>query len=381
MSLLYYLVLLFLHILFIPFLIFASFKQKYKNSIPARFFLYKNPPFKKDGIHFHACSMGEINTIRPLVNELKKSHNINISVVTNTGYFNAMKLSNNVRYLPFETLIPFWLTPQKTLIVAEAELWYMLFFCAKKRGASTYLVNARLSEKSLLKYMRFRFLYKKIFENIDHTFAQSSDDMERLKRLGATNISVAGNLKLLNIAQATKKYEVDRSKEIITAASTHEGEEEIVLEALTDFKNRRLVVAPRHPERFLQVEKLISDFSHKNSLTYAKLSDDASFTSDITLVDMMGELINIYAISDVVILGGGFVKAGGHNPIEPAHFGCKIISGVNIFYQFPLFEAIENYRLCSQDELKSLLENTDLIEHSYIKEKIDLDRIIKELKL
>ncbi|MFW6307599.1 MAG: glycosyltransferase N-terminal domain-containing protein, partial [Campylobacterales bacterium] len=251
----------------------------------------------------------------------------------------------------------------------------------KKRGVSTYLVNARLSEKSLLRYMRFRFLYKKIFENIDHTFAQSSDDMERLKRLGATNISVAGNLKLLNIAQATKKYEVDRSKEIITAASTHEGEEEIVLEALTDFKNRRLVVAPRHPERFLQVEKLISDFSHKNSLTYAKLSDDASFTSDITLVDMMGELINIYAISDVVILGGGFVKAGGHNPIEPAHFGCKIISGVNIFYQFPLFEAIENYRLCSQDELKSLLENTDLIEHSYIKEKIDLDRIIKELKL
>jgi 3-deoxy-D-manno-octulosonic-acid transferase len=325
--------------------------------------------------------MGEMNTIRPLVNELQKNHEINISAVTNTGYFNAKKLSENVGYLPFETLIPFWIKPQRALIVAEAELWYMLFFCAKKKGASTYLVNARMSEKSLPKYMKFRFLYKKIFENIDHVFAQSEEDSDRLKLLGAKNISVCGNLKLLNVPEITHEYNIGRTKEIITAASTHAGEEKIVLEAFKETKNKKLIIVPRHPERFAEVERVALEFAKKHSFSFSKQSEDDSFSSDIILVDKMGELINIYAISDIVVLGGAFVSVGGHNPIEPASFGCKIISGVNIFYQLPLFEAIENYRLCDKDELPSLLANSDSLEPAFIKEEIDLDRIIKEIKL
>eukprot|EP01022_Parablepharisma_sp_SALTPOND_P024472 TRINITY_DN54213_c0_g2_i1.p2 TRINITY_DN54213_c0_g2~~TRINITY_DN54213_c0_g2_i1.p2 ORF type:complete len:746 (+),score=59.69 TRINITY_DN54213_c0_g2_i1:30-2240(+) len=238
-----------------------------------------------------------------------------------------------------------------------------------------------MSEKSLPKYLKFRFLYKKIFENIDHVFAQSEEDSDRLKRLGAKKISVCGNLKLLNVPEVTHEYKIDRKNEIITAASTHESEEKIVLEAFKDIEDKKLIIVPRHPERFYEVEKIVREFGKKHSFSFSKLSEDDSFSSDITLVDKMGELVNIYAISDVVVLGGAFVSAGGHNPIEPASFGCKIISGVNIFYQLPLFEAIENYRLCDKDELQTLLINSDTLAPAYIKEEIDLDRIIKEIKL
>lgn len=112
-----------------------------------------------------------------------------------------------------------------------------------------------------------------------------------------------------------------------------------------------------------------------------RFSQDGSFSSDITIVDTMGELNNLYAISDVVILGGAFGNAGGHNPIEPASFNCKIISGINIFYQLTLFEAIENYRLCSPVELPFVLAEHEKLEKSYIKESIDLKAILEEMEV
>ena len=158
MNIVYYILTLFLYFLSIPFLFFLSFKKKYKNSIPARFFLYKNPPFRQKRHYFHSCSLGETKSIKPLIKE-----NINLSVITNTGFEAGLKLTNNVRYLPFEIFLPFWITKQKALVVMEAELWYMLFLSAKHKNIPTILINARINDKSYKTYKKYAFFYRYIF--------------------------------------------------------------------------------------------------------------------------------------------------------------------------------------------------------------------------
>lgn len=322
--------------------------------------------------------MGEVNAIKPIIEHIK-SHSFGISVITDTGFENARKVTQNVRYLPFEIFLPFWLKRHKTLVVVEAELWFMLFYLLKSRGAKTILLNARISKGSLKNYKRFAFLYKKIFENIDVVFAQDEANASRLTEIGAKNVKIGGNLKLLNIAKPTRIYKKPESKIFIIAASTHQGEEEIVLEAFKEVKNGVFAIAPRHPNRFEEVYEKSLSFAKKHGLSVVRFTQDSSFSADITLIDTMGELNNLYAISDVVILGGAFGNAGGHNPIEPASFNCKIISGVNIFHQLPLFEAIENYKLCLPSELPSILAEHEKLKRSHIKESIDLRTILEEM--
>ena len=134
-----------MYLIFLPVIILLAFKKKYKNSIPARFFLINNPPFKEGDIWFHACSFGEVSSLKPLIERVGKVH---ISVITATGYEKAKEFSSSVRFLPFEIFLPFWAPKVKTLVVTEAELWPMLFVSAKAKGAKTILINARISDNS-----------------------------------------------------------------------------------------------------------------------------------------------------------------------------------------------------------------------------------------
>ena len=143
-SIFYYLLLSIIYILAIPYLIFKAKGSKYKKAIPAKFFLKNNSRFKENGVWFHSCSMGETKAIKPLIDNYKEF--ANISVITNTGFDEALSITSNVRYLPFEIFLPFWINKQKVLVVMEAELWYMLFLFAKKKGAKTFLINARISD-------------------------------------------------------------------------------------------------------------------------------------------------------------------------------------------------------------------------------------------
>jgi 3-deoxy-D-manno-octulosonic-acid transferase len=373
-SIFYYTLCLILYILAIPYLIFKSRNPKYKEAIPAKFFLKNNNSFEKEKIWFHTCSMGETKAIKPLVDELG---DVNISVITNTGFQEAHKLSKNVRYLPFEIFLPFWIKKQKALVVMEAELWYMLFLVAKAKGTKTYLINARISDKSYNSYKKFSFFYKKVFNNIDKIFAQSLIDKERLEELGAKNVEVIGNIKLALLPKITKEYKKP-SGVLITAGSTHENEEKLILDSF-DKSYGKLVVVPRHPERFEKVHKLISDFVKEKNYTYHKFSQKEDFDSDIILVDRIGELNNIYAISDVVILGGAFEKIGGHNPIEPAFFGCKLISGKHIFNQYSLFECVKNYTIIENEELKTVFEKINSLEKASLGQQGSIEPILREL--
>ena len=374
-SIFYYLLLSFIYILAIPYLIFKAKNPKYAQAIPSKFFLRNNPKFNENGIWFHSCSMGETKAIKPLIDYYKEE--ANVSVITNTGFEEAIKSTSNVRYLPFEIFLPFWVNKQKILVVMEAELWFMLFLIAKNKGAKTFLINARISDKSYNSYKRFSFLYKRIFKNIDKVFAQSNLDKQRLEELGAKNVQVIGNIKLAQMPRVTRVLE-KLDDVLITAASTHKNEEELVLKAYKRSQGK-LVIVPRHPERFLEVDLLIKEYIKDKSLAYHKYSQQDDFDSDIILVDKMGILNNILAITDLVILGGGFEKVGGHNPIEPAFFKCKIISGKNIFNQKPLFECIENYYLIQNEQLGDYLNNIDNLKKSTLKEVGSIDPILKEI--
>ena len=373
-SLFYYLLASLIYLLAVPYLIFKSRNTKYKKAIPSKFFLIDNKKFEENGIWFHSCSMGETKAIRPLVENYK---NANISVITNTGYEEAKHITPNVRYLPFEIFLPFWINKQKVLVVMEAELWYMLFLVAKKRGAKTFLINARISDKSYKSYKKLSFFYKKIFENIDKVFAQSQLDKIRLEELGAKNVEVIGNIKLAQLPQ--KKLDLLKpSCTVITAASTHENEEDLILKS---YKKEfgKLIIVPRHPERFDKVELLIKEFIKDKNISYHRYSIKEDFDSDIILIDKMGILNDIYSISDVVILGGAFEKIGGHNPVEPAYFGCKLISGKNIFNQKSLFECVRNYYLIDESEIGVYLEKNDSLEKATLTKAGSMEPIIKEI--
>ena len=140
---------------------------------------------------------------------------------------------------------------------------------------------------------------------------------------------------------------------MIVIASSHEGEEQMILDNISLKDDQIIVVVPRHPERFSRVDELLQEYAKKKDLSYAKIDD--GLKRDLVLCDKMDELVNLYAISDVVILCGSFKDGiGGHNPLEPAFFGNKIVSGEYFFNQKPLFKLVENLEVCSIDELKNI---------------------------
>ena len=416
-----------------PFIFILSFKKKYRTSLKARFFLYKNPKFSPAAVHFHACSLGEVNALAPLIS---KFESVALSTTTQTGFGAARALTPNSRYLPFENWLPFWLTGSRVLVIFEAELWLNLI------GSYVILLNARISDRSYASYLRFKFYYRKVFENIDLVLAQSELDAARLRELGAKNIKVAGNIKSANIAVATKDYSAASANSfVLTISNTHEGEEELVLSNLNDFikfhgsqsasekypraagarsdkslpaaelcgetssteivnlnsasldaaslsdassavpntaplngaslnstalnmaastavpQKLKIILAPRHPERFEKVREICEIWAREHGLSFERFSDGAGLRSDFILLDAFGELANFYKISNVVILGGSFLRnIGGHSPIEAASFGVPIISGRFFHNQKALYALVQNIALCGANEISNALK-------------------------
>lgn len=365
-----------------PFLLALSLiKAKFKQSLKARFFLWHNLKQSRADVHFHACSLGEVRSIE----ELARNYDSRVSVITQTG-FEAAQSFARTNYLAFETFIPFWLAPCKVLVVFEAEFWLMLFFIAKLRGAKILLINARMSEKSFPKYLKFKFFYQKIFSLIDEVYAQSKLDKTRLEMLGVKNIEICGNLKAALSPKITRFYTKPSAK-LILLASTHENEEELLLKNFTPKPDELVVFAVRHPERFLAVSNFLKDYAQKRGLNYYKFSDLSLVNDDlamqvqggILLLDKLGELVNFYAICDVAALCGSFFDdIGGHNPIEAAFFNKPIISGAFFHNQKIAYESVENITVCKDlKDLQNLIENANL--KTKIKENANLNIIKKSI--
>lgn len=320
-------------------------------------------------------------------NSPHKNLQILLTTITHTGYTLAKETyasypNVRVEFLPFEIFLPFYakrfvidsskISCLKLLCVFEAELWLGLFSLAKCLNSHTMLLNARISSRSYPRYKRFSFFYRHIFALVDSVFAQSDEDKAKLESLGAKNIQAIGNLKAYNPPTITKNYGKPKGT-LFLAASTHSGEEELIINAFLSAFGKEcfskksdifLAIIPRHPERFDEVAKLIES----KNLAFSCLSQgyEKAFCEKILLIDTLGELNNFYAIADISILGGSFAKEGGHNPLEPAHFQNVLISGEHIFNQKALFAMVQNAYIIKQDELESSLKNYKNLTKSYI---------------
>ena len=154
----------------------------------------------------------------------------------------------------------------------------------------------------------------------------------------------------------------------------------MILDAFLRQPEGCLVVAPRHPERFEKVAHMLSQRAEYAGKRFHRLSEGYHLDSDIVLIDTLGDLINIYAVSDVVILGGSFVPVGGHNPLEPAHFGCRIITGPHIFNLRSLFAMVPGVLHTDSEHLPSVMGEALISPRTFIDDPMDIDQLVAHLK-
>lgn len=395
----YYILVSLAHFCALPILFLLSFKSKYTKSLKRRFFI---PEFLKetsDIYWIHACSFGEVKALQPLVEALEKTLKANervlLTTTTQTGFTLAKESYPKclVCYLPFESFIPLWVwnLSLKMIVLFEAEFWFMPVFCARKKGAKAFLMNARIS--SFEKYQRGKFFYQRFFCCVDKVFCQKKEDKRKFEALGAKDVEVYGNLKLYIKPQITQQYPTPNQK-IWVIASTHQKdsilEEVLILEAILKVlpKNPknfpRILFVPRHLERIRDIQQALDAILRSHNLPNLVLGSEVGIEKSLhfpfVLMDTMGILNNLYALAELVILGGSFLKGiGGHNPIEPAFFGVKLISGPYIFHQRALFDGIQNYVLCDISQLEDVLLYADCLYPSCIVKKVKISKIIQAL--
>ncbi|HUO24280.1 MAG TPA: 3-deoxy-D-manno-octulosonic acid transferase [Candidatus Aquilonibacter sp.] len=307
-----------------------------------------SPPSNPPVIWIHAVSVGEVQAVTGLVEELRRmfpQHRLVISTTTDTGQALARKRfgQENVFYFPmdFSFAIRPWLRalhPQ-LVVMAETEFWPNFLRLAHGSGARVAVVNARISDRSSPNYRRFRWVWRRVLTNIDLFLAQTEEDARRLREIGAEpgRVQVAGNLKF-DLQPPALSPVVDRLRGSIAAAgagpvlvcgSTVEGEEPLLLKALENILVRHpravMLLAPRHPERFESVGMLLQQMSIR--FWRRSLWNGEALNGGVLLVDTIGELAALYALADVAFVGGSLVSRGGHNIIEPAQHGVAIIVG------------------------------------------------------
>lgn len=335
-------------------------------------------------IWFHAASVGELLSIKPLVQKLL---NENYDILITTTTVSSANLFKKVypdcvkhQYIPYDT-------PKYTkrflnrlnielAIFVESEIWPNFIMECKKRNIPLLLINARFSDKSFQYWGYAKKSLNYLLGSFKFILPQNTKTHNWFKKLGYENIEFLGNIK-----HDAEKLEINNdklealkksisNKKIILAASTHHGEEEIIFslfnKLMLEEDNLILIIAPRHPER----AEFISDLAIKKcfkskQIKFLSKNDEISYETKFIIYDKIGELGELYALADFVILGGAFKSHGGHNPFEPAKFSIPIFTGPN-FYNF-------------EDDYKNLFEVEGAIkftEDSFIKLYKDKNRLI-----
>jgi 3-deoxy-D-manno-octulosonic-acid transferase len=221
------------------------------------------------------------------------------------------------------------------LVIIETEIWPNFLLHAYRRGIPTLLLSGRLSAKASARYNLCQSFFRRVLGCFSALGMQSSEDAARIVALGAAEkkVSVVGSLKFAlprRTASVEKFAAALGGKPLLVAGSTHHGEEEKLLEALglirAKFPTLSLVIAPRHPERFAEVERLLKNSSF-NFQRRSQAEAPHWFAKDILLLDSVGELVDFFAAADVAFVGGSLVEVGGHNILEPARFGKPVLFG------------------------------------------------------
>jgi len=364
----------------------------------------------KHPIWLHMVSVGEARALRILLEKLRKEYpdrKIALSTVTPTGNKIARSMAvedDLVFYLPLDIsfIVRFVadLINPCLFVIAETEIWPNLITYLNKCDIPIISVNSRISDRSFKSYTPIKFLLQGILNKISFFCVQTQTDSRRLLALGVNpeKIKLTGNMKFDNADFAEKKNNADsadtrkrmlalKEKDTLwVAGSTHPGEEEIILgvykNLLPEFPFLKLLIAPRHPERAREIEKVVFNYGF-DSVFISKLRPSTidHRLSTIFILDTIGQLKDFYAVSDIVFIGGSLIKKGGQNILEPALFSKPIIFGP---YMFNFRDIAELFLVSGgavsvkdKEELKGKIK--DLLLHP--ESALELGRRAKELLL
>src|SRR5271170_3059398 len=333
----------------------------------------------RPAIWIHAVSVGEVLAVSGLAAELAKrfsQYRVVISTTTDTGQKLARTRfgTENVFYFPLDfafAIQPYLRLLQPELVViAETEFWPNFLRLAHASGARIAVVNARISNRSWPGYRRMRRLLTRILQHVDLFLTQTSEDARRLEEIGAPadRIRVTGNLKFdvpapaapPIVASLREAFQQANTNPVIVCGSTVDGEEPILLQAfvnvLASYPQAAMILAPRHPERFGEVAKLLEQLGIRFSRRSLWSGDP--IVGGVLLIDTIGELASLYALADIAFVGGSLVPRGGHNVIEPAQHGVAIVVGnhtENFRDIVALFQSRDAVRIVALAELPLVL--------------------------
>jgi 3-deoxy-D-manno-octulosonic-acid transferase len=339
-----------------PYFVYQAVRyRKYIGSLPQRLGVLP-VALNLDGdesIWIHAVSVGEVLTARALVSELRERYprlRLFLSTTTMTGQQIAR---SNLQHVDAVFFFPFDLAAivRRTLrivrprlfIMMETELWPNLLRACRTAGVKTVLVNGRISSRSYPRYRLARRFFRRVLGDLDLACMQSDESARRLVDIGVdpSRVVMTGSLKFDSLEppgsmdgrgrqRVLRYFRVREDRPVVIAASTLKGEEGPVLTAFRRLKRARpdalLVIAPRKPERFGEVEALVADEGFSVARR-TELPVDAEPRADVVILDTIGELATLYQIATAVFVGGSLVDAGGHNILEPAVFGKAILFG------------------------------------------------------
>lgn len=310
-------------------------------------------PVQQGGLWVHAVSVGETLAAAPLINAWREAHPdepVLVTTMTPTGSARVQALwGNKVNhcYAPYDLPWAWGLFLRKVrprvLVIMETELWPNMLVSAQARGIPVVLVNARLSARSARGYARVGWLTRPVLQHLSRIAAQDEATASRFTGLGvdAGKVDVTGSLKfdiappdvLKGQAEELRQRWQLAGRPVLVAASTHEGEDSIVLSAFAQVRELRpdalLILVPRHPERFDSVARLVRE--HGCTLRRRSQQEDVIAGTQVFLGDTMGELLLWYALSDIAFVGGSLVPVGGHNMLEPIALDVPTLSGPHIF--------------------------------------------------
>lgn len=395
-SLFYEFFLWLLALAFIPKILFQMlFLKKYRSSLLKR--LGKGfPKINKQNrklIWLHAPSLGETRALIPLAKVIKKDlpdSILLISSITETGHEEAKK---SLSFADYHVYLPFdfsWIMKpiiQKTapdlLILCESDFWYHFLKYSKDQGARLCLINGKISQKSSGRWKKFPSLSKKLFRLFDLMCIQGKTYQKRFEEIGAPSekLIVTGNLKFDDSSQSMTSEELTlwRNKlgigpqdQVIVIGSSHDPEERLLLNIMDmlwiKHPHLKVILVPRHPERFDAVAALLSQMNLP-FLRFTK-SNSKINSEKIILMDAMGQLNKCYQIATIAIVGGSYTsKVGGHNIIEPSWHGVPVIFGPYMYSQPDLVELAREYETGLQVPLSELVEVLDrLLNDSTVKE-------------
>ena len=365
-------------------LFFKNLKDKdYCANFSQRFGLLKGE-YKKNPVWFHAVSLGEVISSQAIVKKLLKEEKVILSVSTPTGLREAKKIYNNqlsIVYAPWDFIffVKNFLNKidPKALILFETEIWPSMIHECWKKEIPVILSNGRLSESSYKKYNRFKTLVDSTLNKFSLILAQSNDHVDRFKALGVNNDIVirVGSTKF-DFKQSKNSYlnRINQVDDFVLAASTHEGEDEVVINSFKklkeEFSDLKLIIVPRHPERANTIKGILSN----NNMNF-QVSTDLDFNikeNDIIVISATGYLDHLYKLSKVSFIGGSlFSRYGGHNIIEAAFNESPFIVGpymknfedvLNLFLRRDACLQIEKPDELT-DAYKKLLKNNELRKH------------------